>query len=462
MGQKMRAWLYITILALGLAATTLNAEPLQVARIALAVGEGKRTDLAGRTEALRLGMAIADGDRITTGKDAVAIIVFADEGRVSLRADSELLIRQYKIDPSGAQTQMNLELVKGAIRQISGHGARLQPERYRLNTPIAAIGVRGTDFLAKATGDSVETFVHEGMIVVLPNTSGCANTISGNACVPLAAVSASDAGQYLRLLSSGQIERRAVNTEELERLFGISVARNGVGAGAEAGTSPGANRPVASKVDAVRPAGPIDDWSHGVLASRPADQIIAPPAPPEVVVVTPSPVPPLVDLPKQLVWGRFSNPDQLPLSLPVSYDAARQGRHVTVGEAGQYALWRTDPAGRMDGAVRGQAGFSLAAGGAVFVQPGQVSAAQIQSSSLSVDFDRARFDAKLALSHAQTGVVGLDVSGAVNMDEGLFVGSNASQRVAGALSRDGKEAGFLFSRIHELGVFQGVTLWNVR
>jgi hypothetical protein len=78
-----------------------------------------------------------------------------------------------------------------------------------------------------------------------------------------------------------------------------------------------------------------------------------------------------------------------------------------------------------------------------------------------VDFDRSRFDANLTLSHAQTGAVGLNVSGNVN-DQGIFSGGNSSQRVAGALSLDGKEAGFLFSRTVDLGVFRGVTLWNTR
>jgi hypothetical protein len=34
--------------------------------------------------------------------------------------------------------------------------------------------------------------------------------------------------------------------------------------------------------------------------------------------------------------------------------------------------------------------------------------------------------------------------------------------VAGAISYDAKEAGFLFNRDNALGVFKGITLWNSR
>jgi hypothetical protein len=34
--------------------------------------------------------------------------------------------------------------------------------------------------------------------------------------------------------------------------------------------------------------------------------------------------------------------------------------------------------------------------------------------------------------------------------------------VAGAFSRDGKEAGYLFNKTVGNGVFQGITLWGVR
>lgn len=469
----MRAWLRIAILLLGVAALPAKAQslPVPVARVALSVGEAKRVDAAGRMETLKLGASLAAGDRIITGKDALAILVFSDEGRVSLRADSELLIRQYRLDPSGADTQLDLELVRGAIRQISGQAARLQPERYRLNTPIAAIGVRGTDFLAKTSSESIETFVHEGMIVVLSNTNGCAGGAAGNDCsAPLAAVSASDAGQYLKFFSGGRIDRRMVSADELERIFGITISRAPAANDAAVASAGAPQAP--AKAGAGKNLPMLDEWSRGegsvvdkmIVASSAQTSAGAATGPtgadplptPEV-----SPTPVAVQLPAQLVWGKFADAEQLPLQLLVAFEKASEGRHVTVGELGQYALFRAGQTGPLDSSLRGQAQFTMAAGEAIFQQGSLVSLAQIQKSSLGIDFDRSLFQANLSLFHAQTGQVGVAASGKVN-DEGLFVGGDSIQKVAGALSRDGKEAGFLFSRLHELGLFRGVTLWNAK
>ena len=503
----LNTWLWIVSLAIfgfWVPASSPKAESASIAKVTLSVGDAKRVDELGRTQQLLMGSTLANGDRVITGKDAVLIIVFIDEGRVSLRADTELLIRQYQIDPSGVDNQINLELVHGAMRQISGKAARLQPERYRLNTPIAAIGVRGTDFLAKASSDTLETFIQEGKIVILPSgiSGSCADTSSSQGCTPLASISAADASRYLRLLASGQMERRVITNDEMEQMFGINLKKIGVNSVVAQQSSTGT-----ATTDVAKSASLVNEFS-GSLTIRSEDQLVAvnsqatkyessgsaahpvSPIPPVAVVTPPKPDPsispepasppvaevipvvpvipsapvvavPAIELPKQLVWGRFNTAEKLPLQLPVAYETARQGRHVTVGELGQYALWRADPVGRLDASLHGQTQFTLAAGEAVFQTASQVSAAQIQNASLAVDFDRSRFDASLGLSHAKTGVVMLNVNGRIN-DEGVFIGSSTNQRLAGALSLDGKEAGFLFSRTHELGVFRGVTLWNAR
>lgn len=455
----LRAWIKTVFFILLLAASALRAEPSTVARVGLAVGEATRVNAAGLAEPLRLGTRLATGDRIITGKDAIAILVFADEGRVSLRADSELVIRRYHVDPSGADTRLELDLVRGAMRQISGDAARLQPERYRLNTPVAAIGVRGTDFLAKSSGNMLETFVHEGMIVVLPMNGRCTGGGAVADCAPIAALSASDAGQYLRVTAAGAIERRAVNPEEIENLFGIKiVGARGVNDPAR-GAAPGVVFVAGVGADVLKGLNRRDSWvgeTPDLLAARELLRAV------EADLLAAGGTKSVsVELPRQLVWGRFSNADSLLTELPVAYGVAREGRHVTVGELGRYALWRADPAGQLASGLQGQVEFNLAASEAVFAQASGVSPAAVRAASLRVDFDRSVFGAGVTVAHAQTGDVSLTVNGAVN-NQGVFWGGNAAQRVAGALSLDGREAGYLFTKEHALGTFKGVTLWNTR
>lgn len=478
-----------------LAAFPAAAQPQPVARVAVSVGEARKVGASGQTEALQTGASLMPGDRVRTGPDAVAILVFADEGRISLRADSELWIRHYELDPSGARTRIELELVRGTVRQISGNAARSQPDRYRLNTPIAVIGVRGTDFLAKTTGDAVEAFVHEGQIVLIPGAASCAGD-STSACQAVALASSSSGLRYVRLSASGQVENREFRPGELEKVFGIETARSGrpsngpqlaslsqdfklpssaqfvtdtifVAYGADTTRLPAWSAPsqssgqAASGAVSTAPAAPQDP------ATPPVTAPVAEPVAPQPSAAQPvTPQPPAAQpaaataaLPTQLVWGRFSSASALPVAMTVPYADARQGRHVTVGELGEYALWRADPSGAMDASLRGKADFALAGAQAVLVQGSGVSSAVVTAATLAVDFDLSTFAASVNLHHDTVGDAALAVKGRVN-EEGVFVGTNATDRVAGAITRNGKEAGYLFSKDVSAGTFRGITLWG--
>ena len=202
----------------------INTANNTVGKVAVSVGEAKRVASSGKTDLLQVGLALSTGDKIVTGQDAVAILVFSDEGRISVRPGSELTIKHYEVDPKGVNTRIELELTKGTIRQISGNGSRSQPEKYRLNTPIAVIGVRGTDFLAKTSQDATEAFVHEGKIVVVGKALGC-DLSAQTGCASFAAASAASGMSYVKLNQNGRVEQRGVVSGELEKLFGIELVQ---------------------------------------------------------------------------------------------------------------------------------------------------------------------------------------------------------------------------------------------
>jgi hypothetical protein len=113
----------------------------------------------------------------------------------------------------------------------------------------------------------------------------------------------------------------------------------------------------------------------------------------------------------------------------------------------------------MSNDLRGQADFRLAGAEAVLVQSSGISTAKVTSATLGVDFDNALFKATVGLQHATAGTAAINVNGKVN-NEGVFVGTTATDRVAGALSRDGTEAGYLFNKDVAAGTFRGITLWK--
>ena len=465
----------------------INTANNTVGKVAVSVGEAKRVASSGKTDLLQVGLALSTGDKIVTGQDAVAILVFSDEGRISVRPGSELTIKHYEVDPKGVNTRIELELTKGTIRQISGNGSRSQPEKYRLNTPIAVIGVRGTDFLAKTSQDATEAFVHEGKIVVVGKALGC-DLSAQTGCASFAAASAASGMSYVKLNQNGRVEQRGVVSGELEKLFGIELvqgAKNAVPASrgndvAEFRLPQGTKFVTETifaasnyKPEAASTSNTINNTSNSSsssaassTSSNPTSTLPAPDLTAQAVVTSTAPTQTLtqpvtqpVTQPPPLVWGRFASAAALTTQFFVAYEQASQGRHVTVGELGEYALWRTNPAGRLDPSLKGEASFTLNNAEAMLVQTTGTSAAQVNAASLSVNFDRSTFAAGVNLSHQATGAVSLNVSGKVN-EEGVFVGTNAAERVAGALSLDGAKAGYLFSKDVSAGTLKGVTLWT--
>jgi hypothetical protein len=84
------------------------------------------------------------GDHVITGAGAYAVIQFVDGAKATIRPDSDLSLDKYAFgtDQDGAV----LKLVKGGFRAITGEIAHNRPESYQVETNVATLGVRGTEF----------------------------------------------------------------------------------------------------------------------------------------------------------------------------------------------------------------------------------------------------------------------------------------------------------------------------
>jgi hypothetical protein len=490
------AWLCCAVACWGAALPAL-AEPAVVGRIALAVGVIHRIAADGQRVPVKSGDALRERDRIVTGSDALAMIVFSDQGRLALRPDTDVLIKAYRVDPSGADTQLDLELLRGTVRQISGKAAQLQPERYRLNTPIAAIGVRGTDFLVNAEAGTVRTYVHEGTIVIQPPANDCPRLA---ACPIWAASNAGDAGALLQIQAGGQIRRFNAGSDEVERIFGVRVASALTGlsrptAAASAAGSAGEGVPPSAgstpSVGAANASTALQQGQNdnGLSSFARAASLNAVVSQANAVVIsaaiggaasgtssgastgstttnTTTAAAPLV--PQGLVWAAAAVPSTgalssaaFPMLVPASQVPAN--RQVTVGELGLYNLWREVGNAQAFASLSGRVSFGLASGQAVYLPSGGAAvAAELSQGRLDVNFDAATFSTALRLGGGAVPVAQLAVSGQVTSN-GFILGrsADAQQSVAGALTFDGREAGYSFTVAGGAGSYQGITLWGL-
>ncbi len=125
------------------------ASAQSAASFIVAIGAVQVIDASGRARAGERGGPLVPGDRVITGADGLAQIRFSDGAMLSVRASSDLKIEahSYRGDNDSLATTV-LQLVRGGLRAITGAVARVNRSGYKVVTPTATIGVRGTDFEA--------------------------------------------------------------------------------------------------------------------------------------------------------------------------------------------------------------------------------------------------------------------------------------------------------------------------
>ncbi|HET7731088.1 MAG TPA: FecR family protein [Usitatibacter sp.] len=147
-----RLWLLVA-----LALACLDAGAQAVGRVLIAAGEVVAMR-AGREVPLASGADVLSGDLIRTGEASSAQLRFSDETLVALRAKSRFHVADYRFGGAddGASTAV-FALLQGGLRTITGLIGRGKPERYRMTTPLATLGIRGTAYaLVHCQGDCEE------------------------------------------------------------------------------------------------------------------------------------------------------------------------------------------------------------------------------------------------------------------------------------------------------------------
>ncbi|MCP4765459.1 MAG: FecR domain-containing protein [Gammaproteobacteria bacterium] len=87
---------------------------------------------------------------VVTGPASIAVIQLNDDSRMTLRPNSAFRVNQLNMaddsNDSSSQQSAVLNLLRGGLRLVTGLIGKVNPARYRLDTPVATIGIRGTEF----------------------------------------------------------------------------------------------------------------------------------------------------------------------------------------------------------------------------------------------------------------------------------------------------------------------------
>ena len=139
-----------------------------VGEVALATGI-VTVGTAAEPRRLAAGDPVYEGQSITVANNSYASLKFADGGRVLLRPNSEFTVESFKFQaaappaPGAAAAPVSAEgtaffrLVRGGFRAISGLIGKVERQSYKVTTPVATIGIRGTDYEVQICTDDCPT-----------------------------------------------------------------------------------------------------------------------------------------------------------------------------------------------------------------------------------------------------------------------------------------------------------------
>ncbi|CCQ73740.1 FecR domain-containing protein [Magnetospira sp. QH-2] len=141
----------MALMAVGLVAIAADG-PVLVGQVKVTQGD---TYVVRGDQRLTLdeGALIYLNDKVSTVGDSALGITLEDATTLSLGSDSELEINEFVFDPATDNLGMGLGLVKGTLAYVSGTIASLAPENVAVHTPVATIGIRGTRFVVRASGE---------------------------------------------------------------------------------------------------------------------------------------------------------------------------------------------------------------------------------------------------------------------------------------------------------------------
>jgi len=154
---------FAAALCLSLAALGAHAAAAEVTLVT-GVATAGRGDQAGRS--LHRGDAVEAGETIQVGRNSYLNLAFSDGGRVLLRPNTSFEIEAYEAPaaapapaPADAPAatpaasagggKAFFKLLRGGFRAVSGLIGKQDKQAYLVRTPVATIGIRGTDYMAE-------------------------------------------------------------------------------------------------------------------------------------------------------------------------------------------------------------------------------------------------------------------------------------------------------------------------
>ncbi len=130
----------------------------------------------GATQPLGPNASVFPNEVVSTGDDSRVEVMLKDNTRLTLGGNTKLTLNTYVFDRAAGLGTIKFEVV-GAFRFLSGQVSKLAQASVNVTTPVANIGIRGTEFWAgPIDNQALGVFLLNGAVTV-SNAAG-AQTLS--------------------------------------------------------------------------------------------------------------------------------------------------------------------------------------------------------------------------------------------------------------------------------------------
>jgi len=179
-----RGWLISAIAVAGAMHATASLAQSHIGSAATARNQVEGI-IGSETQPIVAGTTLFQNERVRTGDESQAQLVFLDKTDLSVGPKSEVTLNRFVYNPDRGTGRVSIEASRGVFRFVTGAQDK---KNYEVKTPIATIEVKGTEFhLLVEQNYIVIALVHGALRivtvrgpVVLLNRPGTTVTISAD------------------------------------------------------------------------------------------------------------------------------------------------------------------------------------------------------------------------------------------------------------------------------------------
>ena len=149
---------------------------------ATAVKTSATGELGGKAQDLQAGGQLTEDEVIKTDRAGNAHLKFVDDTSLMIGPASTIKLDKFVFNPNKKASEFVLNATRGAFRFATGHS---EHRAYEIVTPVAVIGVRGTQFAFGLERNRMTLVVTEGVVTscTLTTPRRCVSAAAGNTII---------------------------------------------------------------------------------------------------------------------------------------------------------------------------------------------------------------------------------------------------------------------------------------